>query len=42
MSLYKRGNTWWAYVWIDGIRSPQVHRHIQPPQGRSYRTAVPR
>ena len=20
MSLYKRGNTWWAYVWIDGIR----------------------
>ena len=20
MSLYKRGNKWWAYVWIDGIR----------------------
>jgi integrase len=20
MALYKRGNTWWAYVWIDGIR----------------------
>jgi integrase len=20
MSLFKRGNTWWAYVWIDGIR----------------------
>jgi integrase len=20
MSLYKRGSTWWAYVWIDGIR----------------------
>ena len=20
MSLYKRGNTWWAYVWIDGVR----------------------
>lgn len=20
MSLFKRGNTWWAYVWINGIR----------------------
>ena len=20
MSLYKRGSTWWAYVWIDGVR----------------------
>jgi len=20
MSLFKRGNTWWAYVWIDGVR----------------------
>lgn len=20
MSLFKRGNTWWTYVWIDGIR----------------------
>lgn len=20
MSLYKRGNKWWAYVWIDGVR----------------------
>lgn len=20
MSLFKRGNTWWAYVWMDGIR----------------------
>jgi hypothetical protein len=20
MSLFKRGNKWWAYVWIDGVR----------------------
>src|SRR5260370_36249183 len=20
MTLFKRGNTWWAYVWIDGVR----------------------
>jgi integrase len=20
MSLFKRGNTWWAYVWMDGVR----------------------
>jgi integrase len=20
MSLFKRGNTWWAYAWIDGVR----------------------
>ncbi len=26
MSLFKRGNTWWAYVWIDGVRH---HKSIQ-------------
>ena len=20
MTLFKRGNTWWAYIWIDGVR----------------------
>ena len=20
MALFKRGNTWWAYIWIDGVR----------------------
>ncbi len=20
MALFKRGNKWWAYVWIDGVR----------------------
>ena len=23
MSLYKRGNVWWSYVWVDGIRHAQ-------------------
>src|SRR5665213_2765279 len=31
MALFKRGNTWWAYVWMDGVRH---HKSTGTPNRR--------
>jgi integrase len=37
MALFKRGNTWWAYVWIDGVRH---HKSTGTPNRRKAETIL--